>query len=127
MSIMTCKPCVTVPAVCILIAGLIGCATPPSSGPVEPVDSPQLAPVVQKAATIVKVNEDLGYVILETAIAPAVGQEVDIQRKGKTVGVLRVTEDQDLPFVAADIVSGKAHMGDAVLLEPADTDDEANP
>lgn len=110
--------CVQVLAAVFLAGGLGACQSPQ----VQPNANTQTTgPIAEQAATVVKVNAELAYVILEVAQLPQAGQEVDLKRMGKSVSRVRISERVEMPFVVADILSGSPRAGDAVILAPANS------
>ncbi|MBN1268642.1 MAG: hypothetical protein JXB04_03565 [Kiritimatiellae bacterium] len=100
---------------CLLCAG---CGTLRGRrAPAEPPPEPQIITRVVPAASVIRVNPEHRYVILECTVLPNAGEEAKVYRGDDVVAELRVTERRRGSFVAADILSGVPRAGDAVRLE----------
>jgi hypothetical protein len=97
----------------------------PSTGAPEttatPLDAP--LPAVETApgttdspgsGRIIRVNEKLGYVLIEASGRFNTGQPVVVLRNGEAVGKLSITAPRLRPYLSADIVDGRPQPGDQV-------------
>ena len=70
-------------------------------------------------AEVVKVNETEKYVILECTLLPSKDKEAKVYRDGHVVGLLRLTDLRQGPFMVADILSGEIKENDEVRFKCA--------
>ncbi|MDD5349970.1 MAG: hypothetical protein PHQ12_07150 [Chthoniobacteraceae bacterium] len=98
-------------AVCCI--GLAACATHRPSVPEAPIKAPAPAPVA--IGTISLVNEDAHFVLVRTADTPAPGTLLQARSKDNAeTAQLKVTPEQTRPFIIADVMKGKPHVGEVV-------------
>ena len=65
--------------------------------------------------SITLVNEDLRFVLIDSALAPEQGAKLKALSADLTeTAVLRTSPEKKPPFIIADIVSGTPHAGDRV-------------
>ena len=120
--------------VCLLAVGgmlLSGCALfqskpPPSNASVPPA-TPQTQPVAKVShdkivvtpesvlvGSVVRVNDSLRIAVLNYPVGslPALGQRLNVYRRGLKVGELKVTGPQQDDNIVGEITSGEAQAGD---------------
>jgi hypothetical protein len=97
-------------AICL---GLAACATNRPQVPEAPIKAPAPAPRV--IGVISLINEELGFALVQTTETPEIGTPLQARSKdGRETAVLRVSAAQKRPFLIADILKGKAHVGEVV-------------
>jgi len=98
-------------AICL---GLAACATHHRSQvPEAPIKAPAPAPIA--IGTVSLVNEDLGFVLVQTAQTPEAGTPLQVRtRDGQETALLKVSTAQQRPFIIADVMKGKPHVGEIV-------------
>ena len=95
-------------------------AVPARSGAGAPArgaaQSRTLTPVIEPIGHVVVVRSDLRFVVIDFFLSqtPKVDQHLGIYRDGRKVGDVKVSEQNNVSFVAADIVAGEAKVGDEV-------------
>lgn len=93
-----------------------GCASP--RPPAASVDVPAGAqtdlPKVPFSGTVIRVNDEFRYAVVQCAILPSVGEEAKVVRDGKAVGRVKVSGPTHPPFTVADILEGTVKTGDGV-------------
>ena len=104
-----------------LLGGMNGCATLKKihlfpKRKARPVPQ-QEAPAPRQVGTVVLVNENAHFVLIDTAMAPppATGTALKTFTGETESGVLAVGQVRRRPFVVADIVKGEPKKGDRVL------------
>lgn len=61
------------------------------------------------------VNEELGFVLVETPESPETGTELQARTlAGEETACLKVSPEKKSPFVIADVMKGKPQVGDVV-------------
>jgi hypothetical protein len=90
-----------------------GCATPKP----KKKDDSKTPPPHQLVGTIVSVNEDEKFVLIDTesSFTSNVGTALKSFSHGSETGVLTVSNEHRPPFMIADIVSGTPQKGDQVF------------
>ena len=98
-----------------------GCATKekPAAAPPSPPakDAPSkiiLTPQTILVGKVVRVNYNARYVVLNYPIGhlPAIGEHLNVYRKGLKVGEIKVTGPQQEDNTVGDIASGEVQVGD---------------
>ncbi len=93
-----------------------GCAS--SRPPAEIVEPVAIAlpdvPKVPFSGTVIRVNDEFRYVVLQCTILPSIGEEAKVVRDTRTVGRVKVSGPTHLPFTVADILEGTVKAGDEV-------------
>ena len=101
-------------AVALFFTGCLGGRTTfaPDNRDVD-LSTPQLGP---PPAKIVSLNEEHDFVVIDytSRTIPELGTRVDVYRKDKPVGTVRITEPVQAQFATADIVEGEVRVGDEV-------------
>ncbi len=101
--------------VALFLTGLPGRARTSFAPDNRDVDlsTPQLGP---PAAKVVSLNREHGFVVIDytSRTIPSLGTRVDVYRKDKPVGTVRITEPMRAQFATADIVEGEVRVGDEV-------------
>ncbi|GEM_PF-2316682 len=106
---------VAVIGVCLF--GLVSCRT---VSPVDTLDHPEWVRgldadfLLSPMGEVLYINREHDYMIIRTAVLPAVDEELNLYRKGDRVGRVRVTDRRYPPFLAADILEGEPEQGDTV-------------
>ena len=97
----------------ILAAGCASHRVPTVSLEV-PVAIQAEVPKVPFSGTVIRVNDEFRYVVMQCAILPSVGEEAKVVRDGKAVGRVKVSGPTHPPFTVADILEGTVKTGDGV-------------
>lgn len=97
---------------CLLAAAVVGCRTSAGGRAGE-------AGALQEEAfgQVVRVNSELGFVILDCLVPPRPGEELAVWRGETKVAWVRATERRRPPFVAADVIAGEPRRGDVARAE----------
>ena len=85
-----------------------------SPAPVPEVEAKPGAAEVPGAGRILRVNEKLGYVLIEGAGRFATGQDAIVFRDGQPVGRVKISAPRQRPDYSADIEEGEPQVGDVV-------------
>jgi len=97
-------------AICL---GLAACATQRHQDVAAPIKAP--APAPRTIGTVSLVNEELGFVLVQTAETPEAGTPLQSRSKdGQETALLKVSTAQKHPFIIADVMKGKPHVGEVV-------------
>ena len=97
-------------AICLALAG---CATRQPPVPEAPIKAP--APAPQPIGRVSLVNEELGFVLVQTAQMPETGTPLQARTlDGRETAQLKVSPAQKPPFVIADVMKGKPQVGEVV-------------
>ncbi|MCX6966537.1 MAG: hypothetical protein NTZ46_01940 [Verrucomicrobia bacterium] len=97
-------------AICL---GLAACATHRQPDISAPIQAPAPAPKV--IGTVSLVNEELGFALIQTAETPEAGTPLQARAtNGQETAALKVSKEQKHPFVIADVMNGKPHVGEIV-------------
>ena len=100
-------------AVALCCLGLAACATHRPSVPEASIKAPAPAPVSSGMVSLV--NEEAGFVLVRTGETPEAGSSLQARSKdGAETALLRVSPEQKRPFIIADILKGKPHVGETV-------------
>ena len=101
------------PLLATICLGFSACAihrTPDISAPIK---APAPAPVA--IGRVSMVNEELGFVLVQTSQTPEAGTPLQVRSKeGKEIAILKVSTAQKPPFVIADVMKGKPQVGEVV-------------
>ena len=98
-------------AICL---GLAACATHRNQDVAAPIKAP--APASRTIGTVSLVNEELGFALVQTAETPEAGTLLRVRSKnGQETALLKVSSAQKHPFIIADVLKGKPHLGEIVL------------
>ena len=93
-----------------------GCASP--RPPAALVDVPVVVradvPKIPFSGTVIRVNDEFRYAVVQCTILPSIGEEAKVVRDGKTVGCVKVSGPTHPPFTVADILEGTVKTGDGV-------------
>jgi hypothetical protein len=92
----------------------------PSPTPVPPPPAPApspkviLTPETKLHGTVARVNQESRFVVLNFPVGhmPALGQHLDLYRRGLRVGEVKITGPQLDDDIDADVVIGDAQAGD---------------
>ena len=95
------------------IGWLTGCASTPQPTAL-PVPAEKPPPPPFELGTVIHVNQEKQYVILQCTVLPSSGEEAKVIRNDKTVALLQIRGPSRTPFYSADIVSGAPKKGDQV-------------
>ena len=97
-----------------LCLGLAACATHRHQDISAPLTAP--APAPKPIGLVYAVNEELGFVVIQTPETPEVGTALQTRTKdGQETGLLKVCKQEKRPFVVADVLKGKPHVGEVVM------------
>ncbi|MEI8234650.1 MAG: hypothetical protein WCH57_08190 [Verrucomicrobiota bacterium] len=92
---------------------LAACATHRPCVPEAPIKAPAPAPVAIGSVSLV--NDELGFVLIRTGETPEAGSALQARsREGVETASLKVSSEQKRPFIIADILKGKPHVGEVV-------------
>ena len=94
--------------------GLTACVTPHRPQvPEAPIQAP--APAPQPIGRISLVNEELGFVLVQTAQTPEEGTPLQARSAdGRESAQLKVSAAQKPPFLIANVLKGKPQVGEVV-------------
>ena len=93
--------------------GLAACATHRHPDVSAPIKAP--APAPKPIGVVSLVNEKLSFVLIQTSEMPEVGTALQVRaRDGQETASLKVSTAQKPPFLIADILKGKPHVGEIV-------------
>lgn len=93
--------------------GLAACATSRNRVPEAPIKAPLPPPVAIGHVSLV--NEVVGFVLVETPATPETGTELQTRNlAGEVTSLLKVSQEKRPPFVIADVMKGKPHVGEVV-------------
>jgi hypothetical protein len=85
-----------------------------SPTPVPEVEAKPGEAAAQGAGRVLRVNEKLGYVLIEGAGRFATGQDAIVFRDGQAVGRVKISAPRQRPYYSADIEEGDLQVGDVV-------------
>ncbi len=78
-----------------------------------PIKTPPPAP--KAIGRVSLVNEELGFALIQTAETPEAGTPLQARSQdGSETALLKVSKEQKRPFVIADVMKGKPHVGEVV-------------
>jgi len=93
--------------------GLAACASQRHPDVSAPIKVP--APAPRAIGTVSLVNEELGFALIQTAETPEAGTPLQARSKaGEETALLKVSTAQKHPFIIADVMKGKPHVGEIV-------------
>lgn len=96
-----------------LCLNLAACATSRNRVPEAPIKAPAPRPVA--IGKVAMVNQDLGFVLIQTPLTPETGTALQTRSKdGSETAQLRVSAEKKQPFIIADIMKGKPLAGETV-------------
>lgn len=75
---------------------------------------PGRVPDLQFAGKVIRVNADMGYILVECAVLPNTDEEARVLRGEVEVGRVRFTGPFAFPYATADVVEGRPMVGDRV-------------
>ena len=84
-----------------------------AAAPVNPLAGGRGADM-QLGGKVIRVNADLGYVVVECAVLPNAEEEAKVVRGGNEVGRVRFSGPVAFPYATADVVSGQPMAGDRI-------------
>ena len=97
-------------AICL---GLGACAIHRAPDVAAPIKAP--APAPKPIGVVSLVNEELGFVLVQTGETPEAGTPLQARSKdGQETALLKVSPAQKHPFIIADVMKGKAYVGETV-------------
>lgn len=96
------------------LAAAAGCSSAPARRDGAAGSDP--AAVRGMVGRVVRVNPDLGYVIVRGRDLPSGGEEAKVFRQERQVGVVRFAGPVEHDWAAPDIVNGDPRPGDRVVL-----------
>lgn len=102
---------------CLLAAAVGGCRTAVGGRATDSGVIPDEA-----WGQVVRVNSELGFVILDCLVPPRPGEELAVWRGETKVAWVRATERRRPPFVAADVIAGEPRRGDVARAERVTTE-----
>ena len=97
----------------VLCIGLTACASHRLHVVPAPIKAPAPAPVAIGKVSLV--NSGLGFVLIQSREIPAAGTALQSRAiDGKQSADLKVSPQQNPPFIIAEIVKGKPQVGEVV-------------